>query len=167
MSGRNGGTGPTGEAAAVAGITDRELMRLLHEELPAPRRQEIEAAVARRPEIAARLARLATVWEGLELPPAAPPPAGYAARVAARAAALAAGDPALAWRLAPVWVRASAALVLATGIALGALVTSRMETPAGAAGQDGSSLAGPTLAETWAETFSEARVAEDAAGGSR
>ena len=97
--------------------TEMELMRLLHGELPADRARELRARLEREPELAEAMARLERTWDGLELPPAAPVPLGFAQRVAARAREQAG---AVSWATAPGWVRAAAAAALAAGIALGA-----------------------------------------------
>ena len=97
--------------------TEMELMRLLHGELPPDRARELRVRVEREPELAEAMARLERSWKGLELPPPAPVPLGFALRVAAHAREQAG---AVSWATAPGWVRAAAAVALATGIALGA-----------------------------------------------
>lgn len=97
--------------------TKMELMRLLHGELPPDRARALRDRLEREPEVAAAWARLERSWKGLELPPPAPVPLGFAQRVAAQAREQAG---ALSWAAAPGWVRAAAAAALVTGIALGA-----------------------------------------------
>ncbi len=100
--------------------TDRQLMRLLHGELPAAEARELSARLAADPELARAYQRLAATWNGLELPPPAPVPWGFAAQVKGRAVAQrrpAVGLP--AWRLAPAWARAAAVVALAAGLAAG------------------------------------------------
>ncbi|HBL31806.1 MAG TPA: hypothetical protein DD490_33705, partial [Acidobacteria bacterium] len=88
-------------------VTEMELMRLLHGELPSDRASALRARLEREPELAAALARLRATWDGLELPPAAPVPLGFAVRVAARAREE--KGRAISWATAPAWVRGAAA----------------------------------------------------------
>lgn len=101
---------------------DNELMRLLHSELPPVEAGTLRERLLREPELAAAYERLERTWSGLDLPPAAPPPAGFAGRVMANArsrqAARISGD--LSWTSAPRWVRATAGAALIAGAALGA-----------------------------------------------
>jgi len=97
--------------------TEMELMRLLHGELPPGEARTLRDRLEREPELAAAWERLERSWRGLELPPPAPVPLGFAQRVAAQAREQAG---ALSWDAAPGWVRAAAAAALVTGIALGA-----------------------------------------------
>lgn len=97
--------------------TEMELMRLLHGELPPDRARELRARLEREPALAEAMARLERSWTGLELPPPAPVPPGFARRLGARAREQAG---AVSWSTAPGWVRAAAAAALAAGIALGA-----------------------------------------------
>lgn len=99
--------------------TEMELMRLLHGELPPKRARELRARLEREPELAAAMARLERTWQGLELPPPAPVPPGFARRLTARAREQAG---AISWATAPGWVRAAAAAALAAGIALGVAI---------------------------------------------
>jgi anti-sigma factor RsiW len=99
--------------------SEQELIRLLHGELPPDEARELRARLRREPELAAAFDRLERTWSGLELPPAAPVPAGFAGRVMAHARSL--PTPAtLSWTAAPRWVRAAAAAALLAGAALGA-----------------------------------------------
>lgn len=97
--------------------TEMELIRLLHGELPPGRARELRVRLEREPELAEACARLEKTWNGLELPPPAPVPLGFAQRLTVRAREQ---DGAISWATAPGWVRAAAAAALATGIALGA-----------------------------------------------
>jgi anti-sigma factor RsiW len=97
--------------------TEQELMRLLHGELPPERARELRERLAAEPGLAGAYRRLERTWNGLELPPAAPAPAGFSGRVMAHARSLPKG---LSWSAAPVWVRATAAAALIAGAALGA-----------------------------------------------
>ncbi|SRR6266545_815552 len=97
--------------------TEMELMRLLQGGLPPDRERALRARLEREPELAAAWTRLQRTWSGLELPPPAPVPPGFAQRVAARAREEAG---ATSWGAAPGWVQAAAAAALVTGIALGA-----------------------------------------------
>jgi hypothetical protein len=96
---------------------EMDLMRLLHGELPEPRARELRERLAREPELADGYRRLEAVWGRLDLPPAAPPPLGFAGRVIARAREAQAGK--ISWALAPTWVRTTAAAALAAGLAVG------------------------------------------------
>ena len=102
--------------------TEMELMRLLHGELPPDQARELRARLEREPDLAEAFARLERTWQGLELPPPAPVPLGFAGRLTARARDQAdegrAGE--ISWATAPGWVRAAAAAALVAGIALGA-----------------------------------------------
>jgi hypothetical protein len=69
--------------------------------------------------LAARPDRVRAVWSGLELPPPAAPPPGFAGRIVARALAEGrAGTLGLPWR--PAWARAAAAALVVAGVLLGA-----------------------------------------------
>ena len=99
--------------------TEMELMRLLHGELPPDRARELRVRLEREPELAEAFARRERTWKGLELPPPAPVPIGFAQRLAAQAREQ---SGAISWATAPGWVRAAAAAALAAGIALGASI---------------------------------------------
>jgi hypothetical protein len=99
---------------------DRELMRLLHGELPDEQARGLRERLEREPELAAAWARLERSWNGLELPPAAPAPPAFSQSVLARARRQSRqSGTSLSWGVAPAWVRASAAAALAAGLALG------------------------------------------------
>ena len=136
--------------------TERALLRLLVGELPAREAEALSRRMAAEPELAAAYRRLADRWQGLELPPAAPAPVGFAARVTARARRL--GRPQAGLSTAPVWVRATAALALALGLAVGAglglLETSR--------GEDGLAAWGSSMAEWYWEAVEIGMPAEGA-----
>ena len=106
-----------------------ELMRLLHGELPEESARELRERMGREPALAAAYRRLEAAWSGLDLPPAAPPPPGFAGRVMARARE-SAREP-LTWGRAPVWVRATAAAALAAGLAAGVGLGGAWQTPVG------------------------------------
>jgi anti-sigma factor RsiW len=127
--------------------SERELMRLLWGELPEESARALRQRLAADPELAGAYRRLTTRWQGLELPPPAPVPLGFAARLAARARAQ--GRPQAGLRAAPLWVRAAAALALATGLALGAGVGLLQAT----ASEDGLSAWGVSLAESYWEAI--------------
>lgn len=99
--------------------TQEELMRLLHGELPPERARELRERLAAEPELAGVYQRLERTWNGLDLPPAAPVPAGFSGRVMAHARSLPKPTRSLSWSAAPVWVRATAAAALIAGAALG------------------------------------------------
>jgi hypothetical protein len=101
-----------------------DLMRLLHGELGTERTRALRARLEREPALAAAYRRLESAWRGLELPPPAPVPVGFAGRVTTHARALR-GDGAAAagtidWSAAPRWVRATGAAALVAGVLLGA-----------------------------------------------
>lgn len=99
-----------------------DLMRLLHGELPEERARELRARMEREPALAEEYRRLQRSWEGLDLPPAAPVPPGFAQRVAARARSEQAAP-------VPGWVRAAAALALVLGTVVGAGVGGSLPPP--------------------------------------
>jgi len=100
--------------------TELDLMRLLHGELPEDQARALRGRLEREPELAAAWARLERTWNGLELPPAAPAPSGFAQRALARARREAGNGLSWAtWSAAPRWVRAAAAAALAAGLVLG------------------------------------------------
>ena len=132
-------------------MDERDLMRLLHGELSAADARELEARLAREPELAAARRRLERSWGGLALPAAAAPP-GFAGRVMARVREEAAGP--LSWSLAPRWVRATAAAALAAGIALGAGLAG-WQGGATAGGDDGLAALETTLAESYADAVGD------------
>ena len=99
--------------------TEQELIRLLHGELPPERARELRERLAAEPELAGVYQRLERTWNGLDLPPAAPVPAGFSGRVMAHARSLPRPTRSLSWSAAPGWVRATAAAALIAGAALG------------------------------------------------
>lgn len=139
-------------------VTEMDLMRLLHGELPEDRARALRDRMERDPELAAAYARLARTWEGLELPPAAPAPPGFAQRVAARAREQRSGV--LSWAAAPGWVRATAAAALVAGTALGVGAGSwidrspeALDEPTAASASEG--MFETTLAETYWDAVGE------------
>jgi len=166
--------------------TEMELMRLLHGELPPDRERALRARLEREPELAAAWARLQRTWNGLELPPPAPIPLGFAQRVAARTREQSGARlplpgeremGSISWQAAPGWVRAAAAAALVAGAALGAgagvwtggrtsPVPEQGEQISGTAAEDGS-LFGDDLAESyWSalDELGETPAAGDPAG---
>ena len=104
----------------MSDVHPQELMRLLHGELADERAREIRRRLAGDPALARRYHELAAVWERLELPPASPPPLGFAARVTARARERSAAAAApLSWSGTPGWARAAGAAALAAGLVTG------------------------------------------------
>lgn len=132
--------------------TEVELMRLLHGELAPERAAELRDRIAGEPELAAVWARLERSWNGLELPPPAAAPPGFAQRTLARVRRQ--GE-ALSWSAAPLWVRAAAAAALAAGIALGVGAGSWAGTHPGAREETPSfsgmtaDVSSPSLAENY------------------
>jgi anti-sigma factor RsiW len=139
--------------------TELDLMRLLHGELPEDQARALRSRLEREPELAAAWARLERTWNGLELPPAAPAPAGFAQRTLARARREAGNG--LSWSAAPRWVRATAAAALAAGLALGVgagswvgrIGQSADETPS-LTEPSTSQYGDPSLAETYWDSLS-------------
>jgi hypothetical protein len=101
------------------GALDRELMRLLHGELPPAEAAPLRERLAREPGLAEAYQRLEAAWGALDLPPSPGVPPGFARRVAWRAARLPRPN-SLSWGAAPAWVRAAAAACLIAGAAAGA-----------------------------------------------
>jgi anti-sigma factor RsiW len=134
---------------------ERELMRLLHGELSPERAAALRRRLHREPGLAAAYRRLKVTWDGLQLPPAAELPPGFARRIAAHA--VAAGG-ALSWRTSPAWARLGAALALATGLAVGIGLGS-WQAP-----QGGDSLVLIEEPEGLAESYWQALAGDDAAG---
>ncbi len=99
----------------------KDLMRLLHGELPAAEARALRERLSREPELAAAYRRLEGAWHGLEAPPPSAVPPGFAGRVLAwveaEEARRSAAD--LGWLEAPAWVRGAAVAALAAGLALG------------------------------------------------
>jgi hypothetical protein len=96
-----------------------ELLHLVRGEVAGERAEELRRRLAADPGGARRLRRLAAVWENLELPPASPPPPGFALRVMARVRRRSAAEAPLSWSAAPRWARAAGAAALAGGILAG------------------------------------------------
>ncbi len=115
-------------------VKKRQLMRLLHGELPADEACRLEQRLEHDPELSAAYRRLARAWDDLELPPAEVP-AGFSTDVVAAARKLACSPAAggrgaeLSWSRAPVWARAGAAAALVTGVFLGATLGSSLALP--------------------------------------
>ena len=126
---------------------EHDLMRLLHNELPADEARALRARIFREPELEALYARMERTWQGLSLPPASPVPPGFAGRVMARARSQAGS---LSWSAAPGWVRATAAAALVAGAALG-LGVGRTLPITGGNGDAGAESA-PTFLSATAET---------------
>ncbi len=123
--------------------TTTELMRLLHDELPDSVARDLRDRLQREPELQRQFETLEQQWRGLELPDPEPAPPGFARRVSVRARERADQG------LAPVWWshtlpgRVTTAVLLAGGIAFGAI------------------LASPNEAEDWSEYLdSEPSMAE-------
>ncbi len=117
-------------------VTERQLMRLVHGELPADEALRLEREIERDGELRAARDRLAETWASLELP-ASELPGGFSASVTVAARELCDGG--LSWSLAPAWARGGAAAALVTGLLLGAVFGRGFELPdAGSAGSAGS-----------------------------
>ncbi len=107
--------------------TTNELMRLLHGELPDSVARELRDRLQREPELQRQFETLMQQWQSLELPDPQPAPPGFAMRVLARARQT------TDQRLAPAWWshtlagRVATAMLLAGGIAFGAVLASPSE----------------------------------------
>lgn len=161
---------------------DRRLIRFLHGELSAEEFERLRRRLEREPELAARLRRLETAWDGLELPPADPAPPGFAARIAARAAEADARGTREREAFRPAWARAAAAAALTIGLAAGAVLgrVSLPEEPVATTAarsleetsldsmEEALQSSVPTLAESYWSALDEAGGdgVEDGAGGS-
>jgi anti-sigma factor RsiW len=99
--------------------TERQVMRLVHGELPERQARELARRIEREPELRRLHRRHAELWAALEPPPAAPVPPDFAAGVLE---AVRRETEAVRWSRAPAWARAGAAAALVAGIALGASV---------------------------------------------
>lgn len=123
--------------------TTRELMRLLHGELPDSAAADLRARLQREPGLRREYESLEQAWQGLELPEPQPAPPGFATRVVARAREADEEGLAPAWWGHTVGGKAATAMLLAGGIALGAI------------------LAAPSEAEDWSEYLdTESSMAE-------
>ena len=130
----------------MSDVHPQELMRLLHGELPEERAREIRRRLDGDPALARRYRELAAVWAGLELPPASPPPLGFAARVTARAGERSAEAAPLSWSGTPGWARAAGAAALAAGLAAGVGLGRGTLAPAIQVGGLRASGSGPAVA---------------------
>jgi len=110
---------------------DRRLIRYLHGELPVAEVRALRAELARDPALAARLAELDRMWQGLRPPPPTPAPFGYVPRLQRLADARQAASRAslLGWGAAPPWARALAGAALVAGTVVG-LGLGRLTQPA-------------------------------------
>jgi len=123
--------------------TTTELMRLLHEELSESAARELRQRLGKEPELQRELDALELQWQSLELPEPQAAPSGFATRVVARARESAPQGLAPAWWSHTLAGRATTAVLLAGGIAFGAI------------------LASPSEAEDWSEYLgSELSMAE-------
>lgn len=123
--------------------TTTDLMRLLHGELSDADAAELRSRLQKEPELHEEFQSLERQWSGLELPVPEPAPPGFATRVVARARESADQGLAPAWWSHTLVGKATTALVLASGIAFGAI------------------LASPSEAEDWSEYLdSEPTMAE-------
>lgn len=96
------------------------LTRHLAGELGPGEAAALEARLVAEPELASRHRRLAELWRGLELPPPAEPPPGFAARIARRATpgGETAAEPPAAGPFGG-WARTAGAAALVAGLVLG------------------------------------------------
>lgn len=96
---------------------ERQMLRLLHGELPAHEAGELRRLLKRQPDLAKRFDQLTETWQKLELAPPQADPPGFEKRLLEAVAAR--RFKGLSWSLAPVWARAGGALALAIGLAVG------------------------------------------------
>ncbi len=132
----------------MSDFREEDLLKAAAGRLAGARLQELEAACARDPDLAAERARVERLWRSLEPSTPTRVPLGFATRVTARA--FAERGEALSFRLMPGWVRLGAASALIAGAALG--------VGAGWLGGAGDSVTGvePAWAsDSWAESYLE------------
>jgi len=136
----------------MAEKTKRELTRLLHGELEAPRAAALRAELERDPALRAEYERLRAVWEGLAAPVPAPAPAGFSARVMARVRSEHDAPAGFGFAYAPAWAKVVAGLALVVGLALGSeLALGRQDR--GSVPLAGWSVDDTTLAESYASAL--------------
>lgn len=99
---------------AIPAADERLLLRLLHGELPPDETAALERRLEGEPALAARYRRLAELWHGLELPPAAVP-VDFRRDVLRAVERRVADD----GTPAPAWLRLAAAAALLVGLGLG------------------------------------------------
>lgn len=145
---------------AMTSQEERQLMRLLHGELPADEAARWRRRLETDPELGARYAELERQWTALDLP--APAPAGSELVAAVRRRLDRESNPSLVdmWRLAPAWNRALAAIALAGGIGIGVLAGSVGEAQADDSLFTATDLG---LAEGYWEILEEGSIANDGA----
>ena len=126
---------------------DREarLLRHLTGEGTPEERTELARRLAEEPELAAEAAELERLWRGLELPPAAPAPPGFAGRLVARVRATEARGLGLAG------LRWASALVLLLGIGGGTAISYGLSSTAEASAEESEA----TLAESYLDAAGE------------
>ena len=122
-----------------------ELMRLLQGELSDPVAQQLQQRLRQEPELRRELESLEQLWHSLELPEPDAPPPGFATRVLARARQETESTTASPWWNQSWAGKATAILVLAAGIALGAALAS----PGDADEWSGFLESEPTMAESY------------------
>src|SRR5512135_1869079 len=136
----------------MAEKTKRQLMRLLHGELPAERARGLRAELERDPALRREYERLRAVWEGLAAPEPEPAPAGFSARVMARLRSEREAPSGLGLAFAPAWAKVAAGLALVAGLALGSELARARPDP-GSAALAGWSADDITLAESYASAL--------------
>lgn len=133
---------------------ERDMLRLLHGELPAHEARELRRRLEAEPRLAERFDQLATTWRKIELPPPQAVPPGFEQRLLANLAARRRRE--LSWSLAPVWARAASVLALAVGLVVGASVAPVSVEPATTLDSVEVDLSVPTtLAESYWLTLEE------------
>jgi len=125
--------------------TTTELMRLLQGELPESVARELRERLQRQPELQRELESLELQWASLELPDPQPAPPGFATRVVARAREATDQGLAPAWWSHTLAGKVATALILAGGIAFGAILASPGEMDDWSGFVDNE----PTLAESY------------------
>ncbi len=108
---------------------ERQLMRWLHDELPAAERAELAARLAVDPRLAASFARLRAAWDGLELPAERPVPAAFRRELMAKLEGEHRRRPASGFHSLG-WARMASALALVAGIGMGTGATLLVSTEA-------------------------------------
>ena len=102
-------------------------MRLLHGELADSDARELRNRLQQEPDLQQELESLELQWRNLELPEAEPAPPGFATRVVARAKETADQGLAPAWWSHTLAGKAATAVLLAGGMAFGAILASPSE----------------------------------------
>ncbi len=100
-------------------IDERQLLRLLHDELGGAEAAELRQRLRMDVELRLRWQELEGTWQGLELAPLSPLPGHWRQQVVVAARR---GETSWSWAAAPRWARAAATVALLAGVLLGNVV---------------------------------------------